>query len=62
MPRLSMEEVVYGGEGEIMLTLANSNTAPQIVDKSVKPICGNRVPKNSGTHWLVFFKPTEVEE
>jgi hypothetical protein len=27
-----------------------------------EPICGNRVPKNSGTHWLVFFKPTEVEE
>ena len=27
-----------------------------------EPICGNRVPKNSGTHWIVFFKPTEVEE
>lgn len=27
-----------------------------------EPICGNRVPKNSGTHWLVFFKPTEGEE
>lgn len=43
MPRLSMEEVVYGGEGEIMLTLANSNTAPQIVDKSVKPIWASEV-------------------
>lgn len=27
-----------------------------------EPICGNRMPKNSGTHWLVFYKPTRVEE